>query len=58
MKKFHLWHHFKHEKLWFGVTSPIFDAIFGTQADPRDVTASPTVRALVPPSEIADSIGK
>jgi hypothetical protein len=51
MKKFHLWHHFKHEKLWFGVTSPLFDKALGTMRDQRDVAPSPTVRTLVPTEE-------
>lgn len=51
MKKFHLWHHFKHEKKWFGVTSPLFDHAFGSHADPHEVEPSPTVRTLVPTDE-------
>jgi sterol desaturase/sphingolipid hydroxylase (fatty acid hydroxylase superfamily) len=51
MKKFHLWHHYKHEKLWFGVTSPVFDAVFGTNKEQKDVAPSPTVRTLVPTDE-------
>lgn len=51
MKKFHLWHHFKHERLWFGVTSPLFDQAFGTQRPPHEVAPSPTVRTLVPTDE-------
>jgi sterol desaturase/sphingolipid hydroxylase (fatty acid hydroxylase superfamily) len=51
MKKFHLWHHFKHERLWFGVTSPLFDRIFGSYREQAGVQASPTVRTLVPTAE-------
>lgn len=51
MKKFHLWHHFKHERLWFGVTSPLFDHAFGSNADHAKVEPSPTVRTLVPTQE-------
>ncbi|HUR68368.1 MAG TPA: sterol desaturase family protein [Candidatus Thermoplasmatota archaeon] len=51
MKKFHLWHHFKHERKWFGVTSPAFDHAFGSNADPATVEHSPTVRTLVPTDE-------
>ena len=51
MKKFHLWHHFKHERKWFGVTSPVFDYAFGSNADQSAVEHSPTVRTLVPTAE-------
>lgn len=51
MKKFHLWHHYKHERHWFGVTSPAFDALFGSLRDHRTLEPSPTVRTLVPTSE-------
>jgi hypothetical protein len=27
MKKYHLWHHFKNERLWFGVTNPSMDVV-------------------------------
>lgn len=54
MKRFHLWHHYKHEKLWFGVTSPLFDHAFGSHRDVRAVEASPTVRTLVPTEEQQD----
>lgn len=51
MKKFHLWHHFKHERKWFGVTSPLFDYAFGSNADQAAVAHSPTVRTLIPTAE-------
>lgn len=54
MKKFHLWHHFKHEKLWYGVTSPLFDFAFGSTKDHHEVDPSPTVRTLVPTAEQAE----
>lgn len=51
MKKYHLWHHYKHERHWYGVTSPVFDHAFGSHAHPEDVAQSPTVRTLVPTAE-------
>ncbi len=30
MKKVHLWHYFKNEHFWFGVTQPFYDVLFGT----------------------------
>jgi sterol desaturase/sphingolipid hydroxylase (fatty acid hydroxylase superfamily) len=51
MKKFHLWHHYKHERHWFGVTSPLFDHVFRSYKRQTDVQPSPTVRTLVPTSE-------
>ena len=46
MKKYHLWHHYKNENYWFGVTSPIFDLLLGTYRDPGLVEKSPTARNL------------
>ena len=51
MKKWHLWHHFKHERLWFGVTSPVFDFALKSYKRHTDVEPSPTVRTLVPTAE-------
>ncbi len=48
LKKYHLWHHFKNEHYWFGVTSPFVDVLFGTFKDPKTVEKSPTVRTVVP----------
>jgi sterol desaturase/sphingolipid hydroxylase (fatty acid hydroxylase superfamily) len=46
IKKYHLWHHFKNEKLWFGVTNPSFDALGGTYVGVAEAERSPTVRSL------------
>lgn len=46
MKKYHLWHHFKNERLWFGVTNPSMDFPFGTYARVEDVDRSATTRKL------------
>lgn len=46
MKKVHLWHHYKNENYWFGVTSPLFDLLLGTYRDPSEVEKSPTARSL------------
>jgi len=46
IKKYHLWHHFKNEKLWFGVTNPSVDALSGTYLGVADAERSPTVRSL------------
>lgn len=48
LKKYHLWHHFKNEHYWFGVTSPVMDVVMGTFKDPRATEKSPTVRTIVP----------
>lgn len=53
MKKFHLWHHYKHERHWYGVTSPLFDVAFGSFRRQHEVEPSPTVRTLVPTEEQA-----
>ncbi len=54
LKRYHLWHHYKHERLWYGVTSPLFDHLFGSYRAHQDVEPSPTVRTLVPPDEHRD----
>jgi sterol desaturase/sphingolipid hydroxylase (fatty acid hydroxylase superfamily) len=48
IKKYHLLHHFKNEKLWFGVTNPTLDRVWGTSAPAADAERSPTVRTLFP----------
>jgi 4-hydroxysphinganine ceramide fatty acyl 2-hydroxylase len=46
MKQYHLRHHFISEKLWFGVSNPSLDVLYGTYRTPRDVEKSDTVRKL------------
>jgi 4-hydroxysphinganine ceramide fatty acyl 2-hydroxylase len=48
MKKYHLWHHYKNETLWFGVTNPSLDYVHRTNARVEDVARSTTVRVLFP----------
>ena len=45
-KKQHILHHYKNEKFWFGVSNPVFDFIFGTLKDGKDVELSETARNL------------
>lgn len=40
LKKYHLWHHYKNEEYWYGITSPIADWFFGKWLDPHVVAAS------------------
>jgi 4-hydroxysphinganine ceramide fatty acyl 2-hydroxylase len=40
LKKYHLWHHYKNEAFWYGVTNPAADWFFGRWKDPHAVTAS------------------
>lgn len=51
LKRMHLWHHYKHEDHWFGVTTSVFDRAFGSYRRPDDVDKSDTVRTLVPPPD-------
>ncbi|KAA0782222.1 fatty acid hydroxylase [Bacillus sp. BPN334] len=44
--KQHILHHYKNEKFWFGVSNPVFDFIFGTLKDGKDVELSETARNL------------
>jgi 4-hydroxysphinganine ceramide fatty acyl 2-hydroxylase len=46
MKKYHLWHHFKNEHFWFGVTNPSMDYACATYRDQESVPRSTTVREL------------
>ncbi|WHY79069.1 sterol desaturase family protein [Neobacillus sp. WH10] len=46
MKKIHLWHHFKNENFWYGVTNPSMDIIMGTFKDQKEVKLSKTTKNL------------
>ena len=46
MKKYHLWHHFKNERFWFGVTNPTMDYVGATYRDQTRVERSTTVREI------------
>ncbi len=51
IKKYHLWHHFKNERFWFGVTNPSMDYLGGTYRDVERVERSTTVREIWKGSE-------
>jgi 4-hydroxysphinganine ceramide fatty acyl 2-hydroxylase len=46
MKKTHLWHHFKNENFWYGVTNPAMDLLLGTYKNEKDVPRSQTAKDL------------
>lgn len=46
IKKAHLWHHFKNENYWFGVTHTSIDKTFGTYRDQKSVEKSATAKDL------------
>ena len=46
IKKYHLWHHFKNEHLWYGVTNPAMDHAMGTYRNVDDAERSTTVREI------------
>lgn len=46
IKKYHLLHHFKNERYWFGVTNPSMDVISGTFREKSAVARSATTRKL------------
>jgi 4-hydroxysphinganine ceramide fatty acyl 2-hydroxylase len=48
IKKYHLWHHFKNEQMWFGVTNPSMDFFGRTYARVEDVDRSGSTRVLFP----------
>ncbi|WP_167201468.1 sterol desaturase family protein [Paenibacillus sp. BK720] len=45
-KRMHLLHHFKNENYWYGVSTPLVDAIFGTLKEEKDVPTSATAKNL------------
>ncbi|HXH17686.1 MAG TPA: sterol desaturase family protein [Chitinophagales bacterium] len=55
LRKHHFYHHFKDPKKNHGVTSPIWDIVFGTNVNPGVVTVP---RALSPPWLIDGTTGK
>jgi hypothetical protein len=46
MKRHHVLHHYKNERYWYGVTSPLGDFVFGTWAKADGVQRSKTARKL------------
>ncbi len=46
IKKYHLWHHYKNEQLWFGVTNPLFDVAMRTYTTVEQAARSRTTRNL------------
>lgn len=46
MKAHHLRHHHKHERYWFGVTTPFVDKLFRTDPPLEAVAQSPTARQI------------
>jgi 4-hydroxysphinganine ceramide fatty acyl 2-hydroxylase len=47
MKKVHIWHHFKNEGYWFGVSNPSMDYLMGTFKNEKDVPRSENARNLL-----------
>ena len=48
IKKYHLWHHYKNERMWFGVTNPSMDFLGRTWARVDEVDRTGTTRVLFP----------
>ncbi|TCZ73411.1 fatty acid hydroxylase [Paenibacillus albiflavus] len=42
MKKYHLLHHYKNSRHWYGVTNPVFDTLMGTNVSPKSVETDKT----------------
>jgi 4-hydroxysphinganine ceramide fatty acyl 2-hydroxylase len=52
MKKYHLWHHYKNEHFWFGVSNPAMDFIYRTYRSPGQAVRSTTVGVLHPDEQL------
>lgn len=52
MKKYHLWHHFKNEHFWFGVSNPLMDFVYGTYRSRDNAVRSTTARELYPEEQL------
>ncbi len=46
VKKYHLWHHFKNEHFWYGVTNPSMDFAGATYRDVESVERSTSAREI------------
>ncbi|MCG1029913.1 sterol desaturase family protein [Virgibacillus halodenitrificans] len=46
LKKVHLWHHYKNENYWFGVTHSSIDKTMGTYRNHKEVEKSATAKNL------------
>ena len=46
IKKYHLWHHFKNERMWFGVTNPSMDFVGRSYARVDEIERSGSTRVL------------
>ena len=53
MKRHHLLHHYKNERYWFGVTTPLGDLLARTWPPPDRVPKSKTARDLTGPADAA-----
>lgn len=49
IKKYHLWHHFKNERLWYGVTNPSMDFLGGSFRRVEDADKTGTTKYLFRP---------
>lgn len=57
MKRHHLLHHFKNERYWFGVTTPLCDLLLRTWPSPDAVPRSRTARDLAGERDGGDQSG-
>lgn len=48
LKTAHLWHHYKNENYWWGVTSSLGDIILRTYPDVKTIKKSITVKEFIP----------
>lgn len=48
LKTAHLWHHYKNENYWWGVTSSLGDILLNTYPDVKSIKKSITVKEIIP----------
>lgn len=46
LKRLHLWHHYKNENYWWGITTLIGDKLAGSAPNPKSVATSDSVKNL------------
>jgi len=57
VRRTHQLHHFRNEKYWFGIITPVSDKVLNTDPPKNDVPPSPTVKTLGIVDEQPEAVG-